>query len=142
MRAASLDPAFAAWAPALQLDADTPRQLARAVARAYAASGNFTLLHGVTGTRAFLVLWPLLAPAARPEALRAFSVHLAAAVCASGWNGEEAELATPRPWPELLAQALAPGQDEHAIKLIHAARWFDARDPDPLWQQVAARAIG
>lgn len=141
MRTASLDPAFAAWAPALQLDAGTPLELARTVAQAYAASGNFTLLHGVTGCRAFMVLWLHLPPAARGEALRAFSVHLAAAQCASGWRGEHRPAPPLRGWPALREAALQPGQDEHVIKLIHAAQWFEARDPDPLWAQVASRAL-
>lgn len=144
MRAWSLWPPFARLAPALHLGAELPEQLARWAAGAYAASGNFTLLHVLTGTRAFLVLQPYLREEDRPPALRALSVHAAAARCASGWQAS-GSVPEPLAWADLLSRAMQPDQDAHAIKLVHAAWWlerrFNAPQTDTLWRQAATRAV-
>lgn len=131
-------PPFAAWAPTLRLDASMLPRLARRTAALYAGSGNFTLLHGLTACRAMSRLLPLLAPSQHETALRAFSVHWAAAVCTSRFQAGEPP--APEPWEALLARTLQAEQDEHVIKLVHAARQFD-RDGDPLWRMAATRAV-
>ena len=73
---------FAAVAGALALDDRTLDALARHAAGLYAASGNFTVLHLVTGCQAMRVLLPWLADA--PGALRPFTIAAAAALRASG----------------------------------------------------------
>ncbi len=145
MQAWSSNADFQALAPRLQLQARTLHDLAAWALDAYARSGNFTLLHAVTATRALAVLGPLLPAHATTDALRAFSLHLAAAVLASGWRG--VGLATePEPaaegWPALRARALAH-TDDHAIKLTHAAwDWAQRGQDEALCRQAATRALG
>lgn len=141
MQAWSANAAFQAVAPRLRLQASTLHDLAAWALGAYARSGNFTLLHAVTATRALAVLGPLLPPEATTDALRAFSLHLAAAVLASGWRGD-GSAPEPRDWPELRARALAH-TDDHAIKLTHAAwDWAQRGQNDALCRQAATRALG
>jgi hypothetical protein len=135
-------PAVQALAPTLQTGSDTLPQLTRWAAQAYADSGNFTLLHLVTASRAARVLLPLLPPAAQPAALQAFSTHAALGVLASGWRGQRQPALDAPAWPDLRAAVLRHG-DEHVIKLAHAA-WqcgADGLDPDPVWRQAVARSL-
>lgn len=158
MQAWAATPGFAQVAARLQLQApaDSLRQLAEWLARAYAASGNFTLLHGVTGSRALRVLLPYVA---RPqETVRRFAIDAAAALLASRWTGEPApaeaepaEQAEPADWP-LYFEAAAAQDDAHVIKLVHAcAEWAlpapaagqpprPPQQPSP-WAQAARRAL-
>ena len=141
MQAWSASAGFQAVAPRLRLQASTLRDLADWALGAYARSGNFTLLHAVTATRALAVLGPQLPPEATTGALRAFSLHLAAAVLASGWRGD-GSAPEPLGWPELRARALAH-TDDHAIKLTHAAwDWAQRGHDDALCRQAATRALG
>lgn len=140
MQAVAAQPAFQALAPRLRLGPALPEQLARWAAGAYAASGNFTLLHALTGTRALLRLLPRLPPAARPAALRDFTRHLGAALIASRWTGQALPAIEPPDWATLKAAAVAH-DDEHAIKAVHAAWQLGAHDADPVWRQAAARAL-
>ena len=120
---------------------DLLHELARWLAGAYADSGNFTLLHGLTASRALTALLPLLAPAARPAALRAFTGQLAAALQASRWRGERKAASTPpREWPALVADAIGRS-DAHAIKLTHAVWHLGRLDRDPVWRRAAEVAL-
>jgi hypothetical protein len=137
-------PAVQAVAPTLQTGPDTLPQLIRWAAQAYADSGNFTLLHLVTASRAARVLLPLLPHAAQPAALQAFSTQAALGLLASGWRGQrQAPLDAPG-WSDLRAAVLRHG-DEHVIKLAHAALQGAADDPeahpDPVWRQAVARSL-
>ncbi|MFO1253339.1 questin oxidase family protein [Inhella sp.] len=155
MQAWAATPGFAQVAARLQLQApaDGLRQLAEWLARAYAASGNFTLLHGVTGSRALRVLLPYVT---RPkEVVRRFAIDAAAALLASRWTGEpaapESESAESTDWP-LYFEAAGAQDDEHVIKLVHAcAEWalpapaagrlpMPPQQPSP-WAQAARRAL-
>ena len=150
-------PGFQAAALRLRLGdpAATLQQLAQWLAKAYASSGNFTLLHGLTSTRALRHLLPWLTDA-RP-AVRALSVDLAAALRASNWLGELQAPSGPLPdWAELRSRAQTE-RDEHRIKLVHAALdWAlhsegqNAPNDQPLplpshapsvWRDAAARAL-
>ena len=104
---------FAAVAGALALDGRTLDALARHAAGLYAASGNFTVLHLVTGCQAMRVLLPWLADA--PGALRPFTIAAAAALRASGLR--QIDRAGP-PWDPLasLATSLAGKQAENLAK--------------------------
>ena len=140
MQAAAAPPAFQAAAGRLQVDTSTLRQLSGLGAMAYAASGNFTALHLVTGAHAMRVLLPFV-----DEPLHAVRGHwwaFAAAVCASGMQAGAVPAA--RPWPELVAAALA-SDDEHVIKLVDSCCAESAAyggDAMPgLWQQAATRAV-
>ena len=114
--------------------------LARAAAARYAQTRNFTVLHLVTGARAARVLAPWLP---RGEAALAPLWHaVAAASIASRVAG------TPRPgfevealsWVEVRARARA-SDDDHVIKLVHAASSQVAFEPDPVWLEAARAAV-
>jgi Questin oxidase-like len=140
MQAAARPPAFQAAAGRLQVDTSTLRQLSGLAAMAYAASGNFTALHLVTSAHAMRVLLPFVDEPL--HAVRGYWWAFAAAVCASGMKAGPAP--APRPWPELVAAALA-SDDDHVIKLVdscraEAAAYADAGTPGP-WQQAATRAV-
>lgn len=140
MLRAAEQPGFQAIAPRLRLEPGLLAQIARWAARAYAGSGNFTLLHALTATRAMSQLLPLLAPAARPAALRDFTRQLGAALIASRWRGELGDPPVAADWEALRAAAIAH-EDEHAIKLVHAAWQLGRTDSDPVWRQAAGRAL-
>jgi len=140
MRAWAATPGFQAIAPTLRLGPDTLPALALWALEAYARSGHFTLLHAATASRALRVLVPLAPSAFGTTGLRAFSVHLAAALLASGWRGQGG-LPVPLTWPRLHEWAMRKS-DTHAIKLTHAA-WDGARRglDDTLCRQAATRAL-
>lgn len=149
MRDAAARTDVQAVASRLQLEGDAPAQLralGRWAAQAYAQSGNFTLLHALTATRALTRLWPVLAPSHHGPVLRTFTTQLAAALLGSRWTGRAR---TDRPaladadWTTLCRAAVAH-DDEHAIKAVHAAWDMGQRvqdDPDPVWRLAAARAL-
>ena len=137
---AAAQPAFQQIAPRLRLEPGLLADIARWAAAAYAGSGNFTILHALTATRAMGQLLPLLPPAARPSALRDFTRQLGAALIASRWRGELGEPPAAAAWDALRAAAIAH-EDEHAIKLVHAAWQLGRTDSDPVWRQAAARAL-
>lgn len=140
MQAWSATPGFQALAPRLHLQASTLHDLAAWALSAYARSGNFTLLHAVTATRALAVLGPLLPPEATTAALRAFTQHLGAAALASGWQGT-GTAPDPGDWSTLRARACVH-HDDHAIKLTQAAwDWAQRGLDDPLCRQAATRAL-
>jgi len=114
--------------------------LARAAAARYAATRNFTVLHLVTGARAARVLGPWLS---RHEAALAPLWHaVAAASLASRVAGApRARIAVePLSWPEVRARAIA-SDDDHVVKLVHAASSQVAFDPDPVWLAAARVAV-
>ncbi|MFT7775766.1 questin oxidase family protein [Roseateles sp.] len=138
MQAWGASPDFAAIAPRLQHGPGTLRDIALLAARTYAFTGNFTVLHLLTGSHAMSVLQPWW-PA--PELARGFSVAAAAGLLAAGVGPALVLDREPgRSWPALSAAAC--GQDDaHVIKLVHAAWRLDRRWPDPAWRCAAERAI-
>jgi hypothetical protein len=116
MAHAVASPAYQRLAAALAPEDATLERLAGWAARLYARSGNFTVLHTVTGLRAARVLmarWP--APAGTgPVLVRALTAALLASHLAT--NTARAPL---RSWAEVRAAALA-SDDDHAVKLVHA----------------------
>jgi len=141
LRAAAAVPGFDALAASLATDAGTVPALARLAAKAYAASGNFSVLHLLTSALAVQDLLPFVDPddetalaAARAAYWRAFMATVAAA---------QIELLPPvaaRPWPALRAGAIGHA-DEHVIKLVDAAVQWQARDPAGPWAAAAERAL-
>lgn len=145
MRHVAAAPGFQDLAPRLRLVPGLLAQGARWAAMAYAGSGNFTLLHALTASRAAGLLLPLMPAAARPAALRAFTRQLGAALIASRWPGpgaqaQRSESPEPPGWDELRTQAIAH-DDEHVIKVVHAAWQLGRTEADPVWRQAAARAL-
>lgn len=127
---ASTDPA--------RMDLDS---IARALIRAYAASGDFTLLHGVTGTHAFRLLSPY---AGDPEAALAilWSSLLAAYAGAGsprveGWalRGDES-----LDWAAIHVRALGR-EDEHDIKLAYTCWREWQHRGDELYRRAASARL-
>jgi hypothetical protein len=141
MRAWAQTPGFIRIAPQLRLESAGLHQLAAMALRAYAHSGNFTLLHLVTASRALQVLGPLIPAEACDKALRDFSLHAAAGLLASRWRGEAQPTLQAWDWPTLHTAACA-SSDDHTIKLVHAARhWQQQGLDDTLCRSAATRAL-
>lgn len=141
LRAAAAAPGFDDLAATLVLDARSVPALARLAASAYAATGDFGVLHLVTGALAVEELLPFIDPddeAALSAARAAYWRAFMATVSAAGL--------VPRPppaapgWPALRARAIA-SDDEHVIKLVDACVQWQAREPGGPWAEAAARAL-
>ncbi|KAB0579725.1 questin oxidase family protein [Ideonella dechloratans] len=109
----------------------------------HALSGDFTVLHLVTGLRAVRVLLPWLPPQTDASVLWR--------VVVAGWLAAPLHRASfrplPRPdtlpgWPALRAAACAQ-DDDHVIKLVHACQDHAAHGlaDGALCRQAAARAL-
>lgn len=121
-----------------RLAADTLQPLADLAADLYARSGNFTVLHVVTATRAARVLMPW---SPDPAAVRAGFVRAyTAAVLASHWQPKEAP-PTAADWPAVRDAAIA-SEDDHVIKLVHALMEERGEYGDGARFAAAARAVG
>jgi hypothetical protein len=122
---------------ALQVDARTPGQLARAAALAYAGSGNFTALHLVTATHAMRVIASGLGPDLALPAWRWFWQAWAHGLVAARLQPRD-----PAPlldWDTIVARALA-SDDEHVIKLVDSAREEERAYGGDDWRRAASRA--
>ncbi|WP_022980887.1 questin oxidase family protein, partial [Ideonella sp. B508-1] len=109
----------------------------------YALSGDFTVLHLVTGLRAVRVLLPWLPPQTDASVLWRVAV--------AGWLAAPLHRAVPRAlpapdtlpdWPALRAAACAQ-DDDHVIKLVQACQDHAAHGlaDGGLCRQAAARAL-
>ncbi|MBV8605164.1 MAG: DUF4243 domain-containing protein [Pelomonas sp.] len=106
---------------------------------AYLASGNFVVLHLITGLRALRVLGALVpeGPDVPVWLTRAF----AAAWLAAGMTPRPRSGRPPPDWPALQRAALAQ-LDDHALKLTHACWQEDRLRADPRWREAAALGLG
>ncbi len=145
MRNAAETPVYAGLAERLAPAAGLAqrREQLMAVAReAYLHSGNFTVLHMITGLRALRVLLPVLPGPVDPRPLIAALDRAAVAGWLAGrvqWQDAMPELAS-QSWPALHRAALAQ-DDEHVIKGVHACWQEDTRQAHPQWRQVAQRML-
>lgn len=122
-----------------RLPADPLAALARFAAARYAATRSFTVLHLVTGCRALQVLAPWCDAQAPAHALRAY----VAAYLASGAGSRHSQPRHASPdWTTLHARAIA-SDDDHVVKLVHAATDWAARcgGCDRPWRDAAAAAV-
>jgi hypothetical protein len=120
--------------------------LARAAAALYAATGDFTALHGVTGTQAMIVLLPYVRE--QSVLVRWLWQALAATYISLGrpalpekdaieaWRGAEAPA-----WPDLLSRAVTEA-DEHTVKLCYSSLFLGRVTGDRIFRWLAAREIG
>jgi hypothetical protein len=128
--ASRLDPAQLQLAP-----------MAAALARCYAASGNFTILHGVTGCHAFRSLAAHFRDSHR--ALRHFWHALVAAYigCGSppveGWGVPGSDALD---WPRILERATGC-DDEHDVKFAYSCFREGAHYADDLYRRVASARV-
>ena len=116
-------------------------EIARALLRAYAASGDFTLLHGVTGTHAFRLLAPY---AGDPQAavLDLWNAIVAAYLgagspAADGWGLKGSDGLD---WPEIHARAVQR-EDEHDIKLAYSCWREWQHRGDDLYRRAASARV-
>jgi questin oxidase-like protein len=138
--AAASQPSFAAYVARVDPAQLTGETVAGALIRAYAAGGDFTLLHGVTGCHAFRLLAPSLGE--REAALR----HLWHAVVAAfmscgsprpeGWGLEGDDSLD---WPAIHRRA-ALCDDEHDVKFAYSCwREWQAYGDDLYRRAASAR---
>ncbi|WP_119300176.1 questin oxidase family protein [Dongia deserti] len=120
--------------------------VARAAGVLYAATGDFTALHTVTGTQAVAVLLPYVQ---EPKVMLPWLWQgLAAAYIAIGRPAipetdiVEARRAAETPaWLDLLGSAVAE-EDEHTVKLCYSALFLGRLTGDRLFRWLAAREVG
>jgi len=113
--------------------------LAKACAARYAATGNFTVLHMATASRALRVLarWLPASPGALAPLLHAVAAaNLAARPGPLRRDSSEAAFG----WDEVRRRACA-SDDDHVIKLVHAAAMQQAESPDAVWLEAARTAV-
>ena len=139
--AATRNPAFAQHASSLAprgLDLDA---IARGLLGAYAATGDFALLHGVTGAHAFRVLSPF---ASEPRAAlldlwaAAVAVYMGAGappVGAWGLRGDDT-----LDWAQVHARAVRR-EDEHDIKLAYSCWREWQHRGDDLYRRAASARV-
>ena len=117
---------FAAAVAGLAITADTLPQLALGAADLYARSDDFTFLHLMTSAHAMRLL---LRYTEEPlPAVAAYWQAFAAAWAGSGARPAAVEQPRLRPWPELVALAIA-SDDEHCIKAVDTCRQQQAARP-------------
>jgi len=143
MQQAAPTPPYRELAGALAVDDVAPAallaDLAKACAARYAATGNFTVLHMATASRALRVLarWLPTSPAALAPLLHAVAAaHLAARAAPLRRQASDAEPG----WDDVRRLACA-SDDDHVIKLVHAAAMQQAELPDPVWLEAARTAV-
>lgn len=143
MRLAGTSAAYLSLAGSLASDTASLPSLSRWAALRYAQTGNFTVLHLVTGCRAARVLMPWADEplVAAGHLVRAFTAgYLASGV------GTSINSAPPLhgSWDAVIAGACA-SDDDHVIKLVHAcqdqAMALESTPADGPWLQAAWRAL-
>ena len=129
---------YVASVDAAQLSID---EIARALLRAYAASGDFTLLHGITGTHAFRLLARY---ASDPQAavFDLWNAVVAAYIGAGspapdGWGLEGPDSLD---WSEIHARAVHR-EDEHDIKLAYSCWREWQHRGDDLYRRAASARV-
>jgi len=137
---AAAHPGMRRIAAQLRVDASTLPALAELGARLYAATGDFTALHLVTGTHAVrMVLSMVDEPGAELAMVGHFWRAFAAGVaCAAGAARSAAP--APMPWPAIVDAALGSG-DDHLIKLVDSCREQERVCGGDMWQRAATRGV-
>lgn len=121
---------------------DVLAQLADTALSLYWQSGNFTVLHMVTGSRAAAIVSRHLPPELRERWQTLMWQAVAAAYITVGAPPLREQTwpdLTGLDWPEILPKAIA-SLDDHVIKLVHCC-WRE-RTSSPHYLAVAARAVG
>jgi hypothetical protein len=118
--------------------AELPERLLAFAAQRYADTGNFTVLHMVTGLRALRVLLPWVrdTDAALREVVPAFT----AAYLSAGIRPTALPPVPVTDWPAIVEQAVA-SDDDHVIKLVHACHSAAQQKLPGPFLAAAARAL-
>jgi hypothetical protein len=139
--AAARSPGFAAHAASLDPERLALDAIATALLRAYAASGDFTLLHGVTGTHAFRLLAPYTCDSGAALAdlwTAAVAIYMGCgAPPVEGWalGGDDT-----LDWPAIHARAVKR-DDEHDIKLAYSCWREWQHRGDDLYRRAASARV-
>ena len=139
--AAARLPAFAGHVASLDPGQLALDEIARAMIRAYAASGNFALLHGVTGVHAFRVLGAYASDSGAALAdlwgavLAVYVGEGAPPVEGWGLEGDES-----LDWPAIHARAVQR-EDEHDIKLAFSCWREWQHRGDDLYRRAASARV-
>ena len=140
-RAVMARPDFRRYVERVDAEELSIEALAHSMIRAYAATGNFTLLHAVTGCHAARLLVRFARD--REAAVRRLWVALAAAYAGEGapaiegWHLDGSETLD---WPEIHARA-ARCDDEHDVKLAYTC-WREWQESgDDLYRRVASAQV-
>lgn len=124
---------------------DEPWHALLATARdLYIASGDFTVLHLVTGTHAGWVVQSHLPQRLQPAFLDAFWVAYAAGYVSANMSplpDHPPEIVADCAWADLRSRAIA-SDDEHVIKLVDVLSLEDRQRPHPANRRAATRVLG
>ena len=140
MASAAAEPGFDEYVSRLDPGALDLDLFAAAILRAYAATGDFTLLHGVTGCQAFRELAPHFED---PQAaLRGLWIAIVAAYMSCGSPPLDADACGEArlSWPEI-HRAAAKRDDEHDVKLAYSCWREWRRSGDDLYRRAAAARV-
>jgi len=140
MREAAAKPGFDAVVGALAIDDDALANIAAAALRLYLGTGDFTALHGVTGTHAVRVLSPWTSDPTTAARWQWQSLVAAALTVPGAKLAEPNDDAAP-PWPELLAEA-TQRNDDHDVKLVDTCREESEALAAPGYRTAAALRLG
>lgn len=139
--AAARLPEFAGYVASLDPDQLALDAIARAALKAYAGSGDFAMLHGVTGVHAFRVLGPYASDSgAALQDLWAALVATyigAGAPAVDGWGLEGDDSLD---WPDIHARAVKR-EDEHDIKLAYSCWREWQHRGDDLYRRAASARV-
>ena len=142
MKRAAGPPEFAPVIGWLEIREDTPRRLAAAAQRIYAATGDFTALHMVTALQSARIV--LAHCEDREAALRWIWQAFAAAYLSIGKPAIPKRLPIETggapAWPDILARA-RDAADEHVIKIVYSCWAEDEAYGDPLYRAVADSVV-
>jgi len=143
MQQAAVTPPYIELAGALAVEGAAPQalllDLAKACAARFAATGNFTVLHMATASRALRVLarWLPTTPGALAPLLHAVAAANLAARAAPLERGTEDD----EPGWDAVRRHACASDDDHVIKLVHAAAMQQAESPDAVWLEAARTAV-
>lgn len=136
MMAAAAAPGFEAAVRRVPLGEGTLGRLARASAALYATSGDFVVLHLVTGAHAMRSVLPFV-----DDPLAGVAGYRRAWVAARRACGVKPGRPAPLlPWDEIVAFAIT-SDDDHLVKLVDSCREETALYGGDDWQRAASRAV-
>lgn len=146
MHAVARHDEFQSLALSLEINDDTQQKLADAVLKIYAATDDFTALHGVTG---FAAMSALRAWCDEPQLIDRYAFQSIAAAyqtigCPALWSQDRLdELVTlSTATHDAVALVGATSNDEHVSKLIYTSLQYWKETKVPLYFSVATRQAG
>jgi hypothetical protein len=140
MREAAAKPGFDDVVASFAISDDALADIAAAALRLYLGTGDFTALHGVTGTHAVRVLLPWTSDPA-VAAHWHWQWLVSAALTIRGAKLREPDDTGAPPWSALLAEALRR-HDDHDVKLVDTCSQESAALAAPGYRAAAALRLG